>query len=216
MILQNILNRIGNPIRNSIVVEDDGVCIFVKRERLCHRRLIRHMTSNGWRVLGNLLAFGECGIGDDLVRKDLGCRARLVVVHCIADCVLGPVRIKRDVFRYRQVPVIRRASFISLGKPALEGVVLLRRIGRRFRIEAVLLCFRSYCRATLRVIRHCTGRELEVAVEHKACRHLGCARVRKRILVLGISKPTEPGRTLHRRIGNIAFKVVVDIGVQRN
>ena len=221
MILQNIIDRICQFIRDRVVIEDDDVLIRTcgKRDRIF--RFVGNIAGDRRRFLCMRFPDDEIRVGDDLVFHDLRRRTFLIIMYRVGDGVLLPMRIQRDVFRHRHVPVIRRTGLVRRGEPAEEGVVRLCGIRRRGRIEAVftrLLC--RYRRAALRIKRQRAGREAEVTVEYQTGRHLGRAGIRIRILMLRIGKPTEPfyaaGRTGFRILGrNIARQIAADICIQR-
>ena len=117
--------------------------------------------------------------------------------------------VEGDVLRYRFVPVIRGTGLIRRREPSLERIMRFCRVFRLGRIEAVLFRLRCNFTASLRIIGDRTGRELEVAVEHQTCRHLGAAGIGAGVRL--IRKPAEPCRAFHGRIRNIVRQVGGDI-----
>ena len=207
--LQDIVHRIGDLVRDGVIVEDDGVVLFVEGKRYRFGSLVRHVTGNGRGILGDCIALLEIRIGDDLVVQNLGGRALLVVVHGIADGVLRPVGVEGDVLRHRLVPVVGGAGLVRRGEPALEGIVRPRRIIRHFRIEAVLVRLCLNRRAALGIEGNRAGREFKRSVEHQACGHLGAAGIGACVLLIGI--PALPGRAIHGGGRNVIGQVAGDV-----
>ena len=218
MISQYIIDRVRDLIGNRIVVEDDRIRFFIEGQSDRLRCFVGNVTCYGRRVFGDLLSFSEGRIGDDLVVHDLGRRALLIIVHRIADRILLPVCIKRNILRYRLVPVIRRTGFFRCREPPLEGIVLLRRIGRNISIEAVFTRLRCNRRTALRIERDRTGRESEITIEHQAGRHDGVVIVGIQCIsrMLRVGKPSQPGCSFYRRGRNVAGQITVDVVAKRN
>ena len=216
MILQDIVHRIGDLIGDRIVVEGDHIIFIVEGKLDRVGSLVRNIPGDGRRVLGDFLVFPELGVGNRFVRQDLGSRALFVIVHHVADGLLRPVGVEGDVLRYRLVPVVGRTGLIRRGEPALEGIVLPCGIRGRGGVEAVLVRLRLDRRTALGIVGHRAGRELEIAVERQAGRHLGRAGIGIRVLMLRIREPAQPGGPLHGRFRHVAGQIASNISVQRD
>ena len=207
--LQDIIHRIGDLIGDRIVIEDYGILFFVEGKRFRDRGFVRHMPGHSRRILGDLITLPEVRIRYDLIIQDLGGCTLFIIMHGIADGILGPAGIEGDVLRYGLIPVIRRSGLIRRGEPALEGIVIPGGVIRLRGIEAVLVRLRSNSRTALGIIGHGAGRELEIAVEHQTGRHLGATGIRAGMFLIGV--PPFPSCAFHRGIRNPAGQVTRDI-----
>ena len=217
MILQHIINRIGKFGGDRVVVEIKDVFTLIEGESLGDFVLLRHMAGDRRGFFGDVLVLYEGGVGyrlavQDLVRGGLIIlNVPLVIIHRIADGLLRPVRIDRDVFHYWGLPVVRRRRILGANIPALEVMAFSRGILRLGSLKAVFLrlACRINGRAAVGIEGDGAGRERKVAVQHQAGGHLVAARIGTGVSLVGV--PATPGRAVHRRIGHVVCQIAGDV-----
>ena len=215
MILQNILHRIGELVGDREIIEGDDVIVVVEGQLQSLGSLVNDITGNGRCLLGDLVVLVEIRIGDDLVGNDRGRRPLFVIMDRVADGLLGPVGIDRDVCRYRLIPVVRRTGLVRRREPSLEGIVFLRRVLRSGSLETVLVGLGCNRAAALGVIGDGAVRERKVAVQHQTGWHLRRATgIGIGLCMLRIREPALPGRALHRGVRDIAGQIAGNVGVK--
>ena len=175
MIPKNILYRIVNFVRNSRIVEDDRIILFIERKVDRYRSLVRYMSGNRRSIFCNLIPLNKIRIGYDLIIQNFCSRTHLIVMNSVTYRVLCPMSIESNIVLYWLIPVIEGTSLICCSKPSLERIMSLSGICRFFSIETILFCLRCNIRTSLRVVCYRTGRESECTIKNKTCRHLGTA-----------------------------------------
>ena len=173
-----------------------------------------------------LLTFSETRIGNGLIIRDFIRRTFFIVMNCIADRILGPMRIQCDIFCYRLIPVIRRTGIIGSSIPTLEGVICLCRVRGLFCVEAIFIrlsirsTFMTICRficigpgSALHIKRNSTSRKIEGAIQYQPCRHLCILVICIFVFVFAISVPAFPFRAFHRGVRNSIGNTTVNVRI---